>query len=88
MAKSRNKKRYTVADRAAYHRARSSNANISENKKLYSRNWLDGFSDPHAKSNYPAVCSEIQRKKGQMSKEYSVSLFGYKNGLKAKLAKK
>ena len=82
------KRRYSVEARAAYHRARVDSRNISANKKFYSRNWLDGFTDKHPYENYQAVCSEISRKKKNASRNVRISLYGYRNGLKAQLDKK
>lgn len=79
-----NKKRSAVS-RFNYHKARATDRTITENKRIYSRNWIDGFTDKHARQNYSAVCSEISAKKGRMSKTYSVILNGYRNGLKAQI---
>lgn len=82
------KKNYAIEQRARYHKERVDNQKVSENKRYYSRNWLDGYTDSRAENNYRAVCSEISAKKGHMSKEHSIMLNGYKNGLKAKLSKR
>lgn len=79
------KKRYNLNDRLKFHKNRVNNPNISEGKRIYSRHWLDGFTDSHAKNNYSAICCEIDRKKGRCSRTESIVLHGYKNGLKANL---
>lgn len=81
-------KKYTVEQRANFHKRRVNNTKVSENKQCYSRNWLDGYTDTHAENNYKAVCAEIKQKKGHVSKPYSIVLHGYRNGLKAQLDKK
>ena len=81
------KKKFSFCDKVEYHKARLANPNVSENKKCYSRNWLDGCNDRFAKNNYSAVCKEIEYKKGLVPKDYLISLYGYKNGLKANLDK-
>lgn len=82
------KKKYSAASRERYHKSRVNSNNVSKNKKLYSREWLDGFTDPHAAQNYQCVCSEIKSKKGHVSRDYSIILHGYRNGLKAQLDEK
>lgn len=79
------KKKRSVATRFNFHKARATDRTVTENKRIYSRNWLDGFTDNHARQNYSAVCSEIAAKKGKISKAYSVMLNGYRNGLKAQI---
>ena len=86
MAKKR--KQYSPAARANYHKRRMNNSAVSEGKRVYSKNWVEGFTDSHAKTNYNAVLTEISAKKGRMSKDYAAVLYGYKNGLKAQLEKK
>lgn len=79
------KRKYSVSSRVAYHRARANSSKTSVRKKAYSLNWLDGYTDTHARNNYAAVCSEISRKKGHMTRNERVMLYGYRNGLKAQL---
>lgn len=82
-------KKYSVTDRLRFHQARVNNPQVSENKRWYSRNWLEGYHDWHAKNNYSAVCSEIEyKKRNKCLKESAPGLFGYKNGLAAQLSEK
>ncbi len=82
------KKRYSVQARAAYHRARVKNADTPAGKKVYSLNWLDGYTDNYARGNYSIVCGEISRKKGKMSRNERAVIYGFRNGLKAQLDSK
>ena len=82
------KRNRTIAERVNYHTKRLNSAKATENQKIYSRNWLDGFYDRHADVNYSAVCSEISAKKGRMSRAYSINLHAYRNGAKAQLDNK
>lgn len=84
----RGKKKFSYADKVKYHERRVNNPNVSEGKKAYSRSWLDGVHDTHAKSNYSAICHEIEYKKGRCSRIESIVLNGFKNGLKAKIDSK
>ncbi|MDE7215817.1 MAG: hypothetical protein K2O08_03320 [Clostridia bacterium] len=88
MAKNKKRKKFAVSRRYAYHNKRLNDRNISENKRIYSKQWIDGYNDPYVKTNYDAVCDEIQRSKGKISRNYSIVLNGYKNGLKARLKEK
>lgn len=81
----RQRKKYSVSERVDYHKKRVQDPKVSEGKKIYSREWLGGFNDKHAENNYAAVCSEIQKRKGHMPRQAAVVLFGYRNGLKAKI---
>lgn len=83
------KKKYTVQERAEYHEKRANSYDVSLRKKSYSKNWLEGYNDSYAKQNYVAVCSEITAKKknGGLLRNEAVALYGYRNGLKAKLSK-
>ena len=82
------KRKYSVSSRVAYHRARANSSKTSVRKKAYSLNWLDGYTDRYARDNYAAVCSEISRKKGKLTRNERAMLYGYRNGLKAQLEKK
>lgn len=81
------KRKYSVSSRVAYHRARANSSKTSVRKKAYSLNWLDGYTDRYARDNYAAVCSEISRKKGKLTRNERAMLYGYRNGLKAQLEK-
>lgn len=89
MSKRKGKASYSAGQRRLYHEKRANSPEVSENKKLYSRNELDGFPDSHAESNYSAVKSEIvSRKRNKAShSSYNIMLHSYKNGLSAKLKK-
>lgn len=80
------KKRYSIKDRAAYHKSRVDDSHLSDNKRLYSRQWLDGFTDKHPRENYDACRAEIRKRKvTALSNGEKSLLFGYRNGLKAQL---
>lgn len=79
------KNNYSIKEKVVYHKRRLVDNRVSKNKKCYSKNWLDGYFDEHAKNNYKAVCNEIKARKGTLTKDYSICLYGYKNGLKTKL---
>lgn len=79
------KKSYSFDEKVKYHQKRLEDPKVSDNKKCYSRNWLDGFQDRFARNNYSAVCTEIKYKEGRVPKEYLIPLYGYKNGIKANL---
>lgn len=82
------KKNYTLEQRKKYHEKRVSNTKTSERKRSYSRSWLDGYNDKHAKTNLAAVKNEIaeRKKKNVPRSSYDVMLQGYRNGLAAKVA--
>ena len=79
------RERYSIKDRAAYHKSRMDDSTISVNKRSYSRHWMDGFTDKHPSDNYRAICAEIRAKKGRMSSTDRRLFYGYRNGLKAQL---
>lgn len=79
--------KYSIEQKVAYHKRRLVDNKVSDNKKCYSKNWLDGYLDEHARNNYNAVCHEIKSRKGTLTKDYAICLYGFKNGLKAKLKK-
>jgi len=83
------KQKYSSLQKKYYHESRLKK-NIKETKKLYSKNWLDGFNDDHVSDNLIAVKDEIARaKKNKISSKsnYYICLIGYKNGLLARLKK-
>ena len=82
------KRKYTATEIAAYYQKRLHNKNVTENQRIYSKSWLDGYADAYAKKNYLAVCGEIKRVKGKVPRSRMADYYGYKNGLKAKLNKK
>lgn len=84
------KKKYTIQERAEYHKKRINSFDSSIRAKSYSMSWLEGYNDSYAKQNYSAVCSEInaRKKNGRLTRNESAVLYGFKNGLKARLSKK
>lgn len=82
----KSRKRYSCAEKIKYHTTRAS-SNASEKKKLYSKNWLDGVNDDHAKSNLSAIETEIAfRKKRKLP--ISSGYYGYRNGLRCRVGKR
>lgn len=74
------RKKYSVAQRKSFHEKRVLDKTVSENKRVYSKSWFDGYSDTHASNNYPAVLSEISARKRRRVPHsvYDVTLQGYK----------
>ena len=81
------RKNYTPREKEAYHTNRVNNPHVSDEKKLYSKQWLDGFHDKNAEFNFPGVCHEInyRKKDKDTPRNYKIMLNAYKNGLKANL---
>ena len=79
------KKKYSVSARADYHRSRMVSSTASENQRYYSRSWIDGYTDSHARENFGAVCSEIAARKGCLTRSERIGLYGFRNGLQAQL---
>lgn len=81
------RKRYSIKDRAAYHKSRMNAEGIGGYKQYYSLRWIEGFTDKRPRENYLAVRDEIrfEKRRGPMSKDKKVVLYGYRNGLKAQL---
>lgn len=77
-------KKFSFSDKVNYHKARLNNSSVSENKKIYSRHWLAGSTDPHAKFNYASVCEDLKHKKFH-SRGERIMYTAYRNGLKANL---
>ncbi len=82
------KKRYSVEDRANYHRKRKSSSAVRDNKYLYSALWLDGYEDKHASDNLRAVNAVIKHKRRYFNGSDYACYYGYRNGLKAQLSKR
>ncbi len=84
------RKKYSVNERVEYHKKRINSFDSSIRAKSYSMSWLEGYNDSYAKQNYSAVCSEItaRKKNGRLTRNESAVLYGFKNGLKARLSKK
>ena len=82
------RKKYSVYDREKYHKSRLQDPRVSEKKKIYSRHWLDGFTDERANVNYIPTRNERdwRIKNGQM---YNRAVYdGYLNGAKAQFEKR
>jgi len=80
------KKMYTSAEKLAYHKKRGKQDN---NKGMYSRKWVDGFTDKHADHNVYSVVREYTNRRvdgnlGDMGGYYT----GYINGAIAQLREK
>lgn len=76
------KKQYSSKEKVKYHENRV-RANVSVNKRIYSKNWLEGFNDPAFKHNLSAAESEIRARKRNHApfNEYDIGLRAYRNGL-------
>lgn len=81
------KKRYSFQDRASYHNSRKDDVNVSESKRIYSRKWVDGYYGSNVDQKYSSVCSEISACKVKMGRSTRAFLYGYRNGLKARMDK-
>ena len=77
------RKKYSTKQKLNYHSNRLKRSNVSENKKTYSRHWLEGYNDPHYKFNLSGAKSELKgRRKNKVPfSTYDIMLLGYKNGL-------
>ena len=92
------KKNYSIAERERFHRNRVNSSKATDSQKVYSRHWLDGFSDEHADNNLKAVTGELARRKklikereNEVKSIKSVNrdvLSGYIRGLQAGLNKR
>lgn len=78
------KVRYSTTQKIEYHANRLKNSRISDDKKVYSRNWLEGYNDPHYKFNLGGAKSELsaRRKNKVPFSNYDIGLLGYENGLR------
>lgn len=82
----KSRKRYSCAEKVKYHTFRM-HSNVGEKKKSYSKNWLDGYNDDHAKSNLSAIETEIDYRKKQKLPICSGD-YGYRNGLRCRVGKR
>lgn len=84
------KKKYGIPEKVSFHEKRAVSSSASEVKKLYSKQWLEGFHDTHAECNYGSVCQEIdfRKKDKDTPRGYRIMLNAYRNGLKAQLDSK
>lgn len=89
MAKRKQKRNYSFSEKFRYHSERAKGDVMTDNKALYSKQWLEGVNDKHAENNFRAVKSEIRSRR--LSKvpfsSYDIMLAGYRNGLSSKLKK-
>lgn len=81
------RKNYTPREKEAYHTNRVNNPHVSDEKKLYSQKWIDGFHDKHAEFNFRSVSYEIKclKKDKNTPRDHKIMLNAYKNGLKTNL---
>ena len=77
---------HSIKSRVAYHTARSSCANLSEGKRLYSKNWIEGYNDPRPQSSY-SWASHMLSGKVRLSREQVIACRGFRAGIKAQLQK-
>ena len=80
-------KKFSIESRAAFHKKRSTDSHVSEGKRFYSRQWLDGFNDVHAKHNITATKIEKahMREMGLLTRDQSIFYDGYIRGCKARI---
>lgn len=65
MKAKKRKRQYTVAERAEYHANRIDSPTISENQRIYSARWLDGYVNSSAKGDLETTKRKYaERKKG------------------------
>lgn len=85
MAKKKKKQqKHSPVERYDYHRARMNSNKVSEGQRKYSRDWVDGFEDPHADFNHGAAVHELKRAPRNAGRLYIVGLKGYIAGTKAR----
>lgn len=81
------KKQYTWQQKVNYHTFRA-NSNASERKKLYSKEWLNGFFDRNKNNLSVAKNKLLNRRRNKLPfQSYDVILAGYKNGLTTRIEK-
>ncbi len=81
------RKKYSPMERYQFHRKRLIDSKTTDYQKAYSKNWVEGFEDDHAKVNYSALKnSKAYRKRiGKYDKDYSVMINGSLAGTKARI---
>lgn len=86
MAKKK-KRKFSIEERAEYHSNRLNDPNVSENKKVYSRYWIHGFKDTHAKTNLSSYRGEKKYRKemGQLDRSEACMFNGVIAGAKARI---
>lgn len=88
MKKNGKKKNFSIAEKVAYHKSRLESPKVKETQKLYSKNFLDGVYDEHAKVNLKEAERDFRKR---VSKDINTLSFdkagygGYINGMKARL---
>lgn len=75
MKKNGKKKNYSIAEKVAYHKSRVQFPKVKEAQRIYSKNFLNGVHDEHAKSN-------LKDLKNEFLKRDSANVV---NGIKARL---
>ena len=77
-------------ERYQFHSKRLIDPKATENQKLYSKSWVLGFDDGHAKVNYSSLKTEksFRKRIGQLSIEASVIFNGEIAGSKARIRKR
>lgn len=86
--KSGKKKNYSTAEKVAYHKARVQSSNVKKTQKMYSRNFLYGVLNEHAKNDLKEAKSEFLKRDRVNVTSLSVDRAiygGYINGMKARL---
>lgn len=81
---------YSFEDKAKYHRNICNLLSHDDKtflKQVYSRSWLNGVGDDHAKQNLKAVNNELKETSKLCDKNsfQIMDLLGYKNGLKERI---
>lgn len=89
-------KYYTPEQRAEYHSKRVNSKDISNEKRMYSRNWLEGYNDSHAEFNLKGSKIELEQNRkyanelketvSSIEKNNKFSLGAYIKGLEMRVA--
>ena len=80
------KRKYSPMEKNIFHEKRLRSDSVSENKRIYSKNWIEGFLDPHYRTNLSACNDEIKERRRNKVKvnSYDIGLYGYRNGLRTR----
>ena len=65
MAKRKQRRKYSFSEKLKYHTQRAKGDVMTDNKALYSTQWLEGANDKHAENNFSAVKSEIRSRRAK-----------------------
>ena len=78
---------YSPRQKVAYHSSRIDNPNVNERKQMYSRSWLDGYSDSRVRENAGAFRREFEaRRRNRMKiRDYDISLLAADRGQRVRL---